>query len=140
MPGRRTALQVLLVEDDQIDVENVRRAFAKSGAAVQLTVASDGERALELLRGGLFPLDNCVILLDLNMPRMNGIEFLRALRRDPAYDQVPIVVLTTSDAEPDRVGAHDLDVSGYMLKPITFDDFVTTLAAAETYWGLQELS
>ncbi|MFO7564260.1 MAG: response regulator [Enhygromyxa sp.] len=142
MPRSPTSapLRILLVEDDQIDVENVRRTFAKTGASVQITVACDGERALELLTAGQIPLDKCLILLDLNMPRMNGIEFLRALRGDPAFDHVPVVVLTTSDAEPDRVGACDLNVTGYMLKPVSFDDFVTALDAAETYWRLRELS
>lgn len=142
MPYRNAGapLRILLVEDDQIDVENVRRAFAVTEMTVEIIVACDGQQALDLLAAGQVALDNCVILLDLNMPRMNGIEFLRALRRQPAYDHIPVMVLTTSDAEPDRVGAYDLDVSGYMLKPITFADFVTTLDAAEAYWHLQGLS
>ncbi len=131
-------LEILLVEDDAIDVENVRRAFAESRSPTRITVARDGQQALGLLAAGAVPIDNLLILLDLNMPRMNGIEFLRALRERPRLRELPVVVLTTSDAEPDRVGAHNLDVAGYMPKPITFDDFITTLAAIDSYWRLQE--
>jgi len=131
-------LSILLVDDDIVDVENVRREFRRIDLDLDITVARDGQQALDLLSSGQIPVENLVILLDLNMPRMNGIEFLRALRDNRAYDPVPIVVLTTSDAEPDRVSACDLNVSGYMLKPITFDDFVITLDAAETYRQLRQ--
>lgn len=132
------ALQILLVEDDEIDVENVQRAFANTDPPSVITVARDGRQALDLLASRQIPTDNLLILLDLNMPRMNGIEFLQALRADDMFNHLPVVVLTTSDAEPDKVSAHNLNVAGYMLKPITFDDFVTTLDAVETYWRLQE--
>lgn len=124
-----STLQVLLVDDDDVDVENVRRAFAETELPIEIIVARDGQQALELLTAGAVTIENCVVLLDLNMPRMNGIEFLRALRENHEYDHLPVMVLTTSDAEPDRVSAHDLNVAGYMLKPITFDDFITTLDA-----------
>lgn len=136
--GANETLQILLVEDDEIDVENVRRAFAETEAPTFITVARDGQQALDLLVSGQVPIDNLLILLDLNMPRMNGIEFLRALRANETFNHLPVVVLTTSDAEPDKVSAYNLNVAGYMLKPITFDDFVTTLDAVETYWRLQE--
>jgi CheY-like chemotaxis protein len=132
-------LQVLLVDDDEVDVENVRRAFAETHEPSQITLARDGQQALELLASGQLDIDNLLILLDLNMPRMNGIEFLRVLRADHAFDHLPVVVLTTSDAEPDKVSAHDLNVAGYLLKPITLDDFVTTLDAIEPYWVLRDL-
>jgi CheY-like chemotaxis protein len=132
------ALQILLIEDDEIDAENVRRAFAETQTPSNITVARDGQQALDLLASGRVPIDNLLILLDLNMPRMNGIEFLRALRENSMFNHLPVVVLTTSDAEPDKVSAYNLNVAGYMLKPITFDDFVTTLDAVETYWRLQE--
>jgi CheY-like chemotaxis protein len=132
-------LQVLLVEDDEIDVENVRRTFAAAGEPTHITVARDGQQALDMLTSGQVPSDKLLILLDLNLPRMNGIEFLRTLRGDPAFDHLPVVVLTTSDAEPDRVSAHNLDVTGYMLKPINFDDFVTTLDAVDPDWRLEKL-
>lgn len=131
-------LRVLLVEDDEIDVENVRRAFAGTEMSSQLTVARDGRDALDLLTSGHFSVDNLLTLLDLNMPRMNGIEFLREVRSSPFFRHLPIVVLTTSDAERDKVDAYDLNVAGYILKPVAFADFITILDTVEAYWRLQE--
>ena len=89
-------LNILLVEDDQVDVMNVKRAFDKNRIGNPLYVAEDGIRALEILRSTEMPRDRRIVLLDLNMPRMNGIEFLKALREDPALHMTPVVVLTTS--------------------------------------------
>jgi len=102
-------LNVLLVEDDDVDVMNVRRAFKKNHIANPLWVAGNGLEALEILRGDEMPRDRRLILLDLNMPRMNGLEFLRELRADPELHGTPVVVLTTSDDERDRVEAYNLN-------------------------------
>src|SRR4051812_14143501 len=115
---------ILLVDDDEIDVMNVRRAFDKGKIDNPLFVASDGLGALEMLRDGTLPRGRRLVLLDLNMPRMNGIEFLRELRADPALRGTPVVVLTTSDEERDRLEAYDLHVAGYLLKPVRFLAFV----------------
>ena len=80
-----------------------------------------------------------LILLDLNMPKMNGIEFLTELRADPQLKQTPVVVLTTSSEDRDRVSAYDLNVAGYLLKPITFSTFVETMVALNQYWTLCEM-
>jgi CheY-like chemotaxis protein len=80
-----------------------------------------------------------LILLDLNMPRMNGIEFLRAIRADPELRSLPVVVLTTSNDERDKIDAYDLNVAGYLLKPVTFTDFVDLMAALNKYWMLVEM-
>src|SRR5690349_21952666 len=93
--GDRT-LHILLIEDDEVDVMNVRRAFQKNHIANPLYVATNGLEALELLRGGRIPRERRMVLLDLNMPQMNGIEFLRELRGDPELRVTPVVVLTTS--------------------------------------------
>ncbi|GJG85887.1 two-component system response regulator [Gemmatimonadetes bacterium T265] len=136
---RDRCLNILLVDDDEVDVMNVKRAFAKAHITNPLYVVHDGLQALEALRTGEFACDRRLVLLDLNMPRMNGIEFLRELRRDPALHATPVVVLTTSDDERDKVDAYDLNVAGYLLKPVTFASFVEIMAALNKYWTLVEL-
>jgi len=132
-------LNILLVEDDEVDVMNVRRAFKKNNIRNPLWVAANGLEALEVLRGPDMPRDRRLILLDLNMPRMNGIEFLRELRTDPELAGTPVVVLTTSDDERDRVDAYNLNVAGYILKPVTFVNFVEVMATLNKYWTLVEM-
>jgi CheY-like chemotaxis protein len=132
-------LNILLVEDDQIDVMNVQRAFQRHHILNPLHVASDGVDALAMLRAGKVPAVRRLILLDLNMPRMNGIEFLRELRADPAIANTPVVVLTTSNDERDRVDAFNLNVAGYLLKPVTFGSFAELMATLNRYWTLVEL-
>ena len=133
------SLNILLVEDDQVDVMNVKRAFERNKIANPLFVAGDGIEGLELLRSGKIPRERRLVLLDLNMPRMNGIEFLRALRADDELHLTPVVVLTTSDDERDKINAYDLNVAGYLLKPVTFVNFVEAMAALNKYWTLVEL-
>ena len=131
-------LNILLVEDDQVDVMNVKRAFDKNRIGNPLYIAEDGIRALEILRSQGMPRDRRIVLLDLNMPRMNGIEFLRELRADPDLHMTPVVVLTTSDDERDKIEAYNLNVAGYLLKPVTFANFVEVMAALNKYWTLVE--
>jgi CheY-like chemotaxis protein len=102
-------------------------------------VASNGLEAIEMLRGDTIPPDRRLVLLDLNMPRMNGIEFLRAVREDAELRSLPVVVLTTSNDERDKVDAYNLNVAGYLLKPVTFADFVDLMAALNKYWMLVEM-
>ncbi len=136
-------LNILLVDDDDVDVMNVRRAFKKNNILNPLYTAGNGLEALALLRGegGLEPIpkDRRLVLLDLNMPKMNGIEFLRELRADPQLSATPVVVLTTSDAERDKVEAYNLHAAGYLLKPVTFASFCETMASLNKYWTLVEL-
>ena len=132
-------LNILLVEDDEVDVMNVRRAFERNRILNPLYVASDGIQALEMLRGDGMPGDRRIVLLDLNMPRMNGIEFLREIRSDPQLRLLPVIVLTTSNDERDRIDAYNLNVAGYLLKPVTFVNFVELMATLNKYWSLVEL-
>jgi CheY-like chemotaxis protein len=132
-------LNILLVEDDQVDVMNVRRAFEKNRIANPLFVAGDGIEALEMLRAEQVPLTRRIILLDLNMPRMTGIEFLRELRKDSKLMLTPVVVLTTSNDDRDKIEAYNLNVAGYLLKPVTFVNFVELMAALNKYWTLVEM-
>lgn len=131
-------LEILLVEDDAVDVMNVRRAFAKNKLTNTIHVAKNGIEALEMLRRGALPARH-LVLLDLNMPKMNGIEFLRELRADPALHSTSVVVLTTSNEERDKVEAYELNVAGYLLKPVTFPSFVDLMATLNKYWTLVEL-
>ena len=132
-------LNILLVEDDDVDIMNVQRAFKKNNIANPLYLAGNGVEGLELLRGGTIPRERRIILLDLNMPKMNGIEFLRELRRDPELNLTPVIVLTTSNDERDRIEAYHLNVAGYILKPVTFTNFCEVMAALNKYWALVEL-
>lgn len=132
-------LHILLVEDDQIDQMNIKRAFERNKIMNPLYMAENGLEALEMLRDGRVPGDRRLILLDLNMPKMNGIEFLKSLREDPDLAHTPVVVLTTSNDEQDKVQAYDLNVAGYLLKPVTFTNFVELTAALNKYWTLVEL-
>ena len=138
MEGSRT-LNILLVEDDRVDVMNVRRAFERAHILNPIWVAGDGIDALEMLRRGDVPHDDLLILLDLNLPRMDGIEFLGVLRQDDELGRTPVVVLTTSDAETDRMRAYDFNVAGYIVKPVTFPAFVDTVATLNKYWMLVEM-
>ena len=132
-------LNLVLIEDDDIDVMNVRRALERAHVTNPLFIAHNGLEGLELLRSDRVPRDRRLVLLDLNMPRMNGIEFLRELRNDPELRATPVVVLTTSDDDRDKIQAYDLNVAGYLLKPVTFVNFVDVMAALNKYWALVEL-
>jgi CheY-like chemotaxis protein len=132
-------LHILLVEDDEVDVMNVKRAFDKNKILNPLYVAGNGLEALSMLREGKVPQARRLVLLDLNMPGMGGIEFLRELRADPALRLTPVVVLTTSDDEKDRIGAYDFHVAGYLRKPVEFPDFMELTAALNKYWTLVEM-
>lgn len=133
---------ILLVEDDEVDVMNMERAFKKNHITNPLFVAHNGLEALAMLRG-----EGCekpepfprIILLDLNMPRMNGIEFLHQLRADPDLKSLTVIVLTTSNEERDKVAAYNLNVAGYILKPVELDEFMRTVATLDMYWSLNEL-
>ena len=133
------ALNILLVDDDEIDVMTVRRAFSKANITNKLFVATDGIEALKLLRSEGMPATRRLVLLDLNMPRMSGIEVLREIRGDPALHALTVIVLTTSNEDRDRVDAYRLNVAGYLLKPVTFQAFAEVMATLNKYWTLMEM-
>jgi CheY-like chemotaxis protein len=137
-------INILLVEDDEVDIMNVKRAFRRNKITNPLYTAGDGLEALDMLRGqghnaSTIPHDRRIILLDINMPKMNGIEFLHELRQDPELAHTPVVVLTTSDEDQDRIEAYKLNVAGYILKPVTFSSFAEVMAALNHYWTLCEM-
>jgi len=135
-------INLLLVDDDEVDVMNVQRAFKKNNITNPLYIAANGLEALQLLRGqsgSPMPSQRRLILLDLNMPKMGGIEFLRELRADGDLKHIPVIVLTTSNEDSDKVEAYHLNVAGYILKPVTFARFVEAMATLNKYWTLSEI-
>ena len=133
----RTSRPILLVEDDDVDAMTVRRALKDLKVTNQLVRLGNGEEALSHLRNG----DNmpCVILLDLNMPKMNGIEFLKIAKNDAGLRQIPVIVLTTSKDEQDKMESFQLSVAGYIVKPTDYKKFVEAMQTVDLYWTLSEL-
>jgi CheY-like chemotaxis protein len=132
-------LNILLVEDDEVDVLNVKRAFERNHITNPLFVAQDGREALAKLRGDAIPKARRIVLLDLNLPRMNGIEFLRELRNDAELRSIPVVVLTTSNDDRDKIEAYKLNVAGYLVKPVTLSSFSEAMVTLNKYWMLVEM-
>lgn len=128
----------MLVEDDRVDAMTVKRALKEIKVTNLLNIVSDGEEALAFLRD---PENEtpCIILLDLNMPRMNGIEFLRVAKGDETLKRIPVVVLTSSRDERDKVGSFNLGVAGYMVKPVDYQQVVEVVKTIDLYWTLSEL-
>lgn len=131
---------LLLVEDDLVDAEAIQRAFRQQRIANPFVVVPDGVEALAALRGesDVEVPHPRVVLLDINMPRMNGLEFLEELRRDPALSQTVVFVLTTSDREEDKVAAYENHVAGYILKSRAGADFLEVIKLLKVYWRLVE--
>jgi len=126
---------VLLVEDDQIDQMTTKRAFKSLNVTNELVIVENGIEALGYLRAP----DNrepCLILLDLNMPKMGGIEFLKEMKKEEFLKRIPIVVLTTSDQEKDKIDSYDCSIAGYMVKPTDHMTFVGVIKSIDMYWTL----
>lgn len=134
-----TRLRILLVEDDEVDMLSVKRALHQQDHAPPLYVARDGQQALQLLRDGTVPLERLLVLLDLYMPRMNGIEFLQALRQDPELGRLPVVLLTTSQDEQIKLDAYQLNVAGFLRKPIDTTQLSQQLAALCAFFSAVEM-
>ena len=128
-----TPINILLVEDDEIDIMNVKKAFVKLNMSNPLYVAVDGEQALQMLVENAVPYPR-VILLDLNMPKMNGLEFLSKLRADPKLQHNMVFVMTTSNEEKDKKAAFNLNVSGYILKHFDTEKFISSIATLNSFW------
>jgi CheY-like chemotaxis protein len=134
----RNSKPVLLVEDDSVDAMTVKRAFKDLRVMNPLTHRINGEEALEYLRDKSSE-KPCVILLDLNMPKMNGIEFLKVVKADDVLKRIPVIVLTTSKEECDIMDSFKLSVAGYIVKPVNYTKFVETIRTIDLYWTLSEL-
>jgi two-component system response regulator len=131
------APDILLVEDNPADVELTLRAFRKNNLSNRIRVARDGVEAVEFLfadDGAAAEL--CVVLLDVKMPRMDGLEVLRRMRADPRTRHLPVVMMTSSSEESDRIASYDLGANSYIVKPVDFDNFTEALRVIGTYWLL----
>lgn len=135
-------VSLLMVEDDDLDATAITRAFKKLKLTNPLVRAKDGVEALEYLRGenGRTKIARpYMILLDLNMPRMDGIEFLAELRKDPTLSNSVIIVLTTSAADKDKVAAYDNHVAGYVIKSDLGSSFLEVIQLIDCYWRIVSL-
>lgn len=130
-------LPILLVEDNPMDVDLTRRAFVKRKLANPVEVARDGEEALTWIAkwdaGASLPL---VILLDLNLPKLSGLEVLKALKAHPVYRTIPVVILTTSKEDRDLQAAYQAGVNSYIVKPVSFESFMDVAEQIQLYWGV----
>ncbi len=135
-------IQLLLVDDDEVDVMAVQRAFRERRLLNPITVAKDGVDALRIMRGapGQPPMARpYVVLLDLKMPRMDGLELLRTIRSDPALQDLVVFVLTTSKHDEDIAAAYHNQVAGYILKSNAGSDFMRLLDLLDAYWKVVEV-
>jgi CheY-like chemotaxis protein len=136
-------VQLLHVEDDDLCLMGLNRAFKAAKIANPVKFAHDGIEALDMLRGtnGRPRLPRpFLVLLDLNMPRMDGIEFLKELRKDEELKKTIVFIMTTSDADEDKVKAYNLGVAGYILKSNPANAFLEATALLDTYWRVVEFS
>jgi CheY-like chemotaxis protein len=130
---------VLLLEDDNVDAMTVKRALKDLDVKNPLIHLPNGEDGLKYLQNNSNA-EPCVILHDLNMPRMNGIEFLKIAKSDPRLKGIPIVVLTTSRADQDKLACFDSSVAGYIIKPVDYKGFLDAMKTLNLYWSLSELA
>jgi len=133
--------RILLVEDDVNDIELILTAFGKQNLANEIAIARDGVEALDYLyRRGMFadrPAGNpVVILLDLKMPRLNGVQVLRRIKADERIRMIPVVVLTSSCESTDLDECYGLGVNAYVVKPVNFNEFVDAVSKTGVFWAL----
>jgi CheY-like chemotaxis protein len=129
---------ILLVEDDRVDIMTIMRALKEIRVGNPLVSMENGEAALfHLQTPGIE--NPCIILLDLNMPIMNGIEFLQKVKQDDQLKRIPVVVLTTSEEQQDKVNSFNLGVAGYMAKPVDYRQFVEMMRSIDLYWTISEM-
>lgn len=135
MPYETTAQHLLLVDDNNLDIDLFQRALQKTNANIKLDTAKGGEQALEYIRkwesGSALPV---VILLDLKMPKINGLEVLHALKSHPRFKTIPVVVLTSSNEMSDIRKAYELGVNSYIMKSVDYDEFARAVAMIHHYW------
>jgi CheY-like chemotaxis protein len=134
----RSTKPLLLVEDNPDDARMIRRALEESGVADALVHVPDAEKAMDYLRSAANPKPG-VILLDLLLPGMTGVEFAKAIKTDAALAEIPIVVLSTSDERRDILDSFDLSVAGYIVKPTDYTSLMETVKIIQAYWSLNYL-
>jgi CheY-like chemotaxis protein len=140
-PAQGRPVHILLVEDDDVDAEAILRAFRKQKIGNPVTVVSDGIEALDVLRGvgGRAKLPYpYLILLDISMPRMTGLEFLQTIRQDPHLERSIVFVLTTSERDEDKLAAYQEQIAGYLVKSQAGVDFTKLVTMLNSYWRIVE--
>ena len=133
----RNNRDILVVEDDRVDAMTIERVLEQLRVPNRAIFCTDGVEGVEYLNENRTMLP-AIILLDINMPRMNGIEFLRLIRNDNDFKRLPVVILTTSTEERDKIESFELGISGYMVKPVDYDKFVEMIQVIIKYWRLSE--
>jgi len=128
---------ILVVVDDAIDRMTILRAFKQIKITNEIFTVTNGEEALAFLKDPQNP-KPCLILLDLNMPKMNGLEFLKQRMSDQKILSIPVIILTTSQEEKDKVDSLNYSISGYMVKPVDYLQFVELISTINLYWTLSE--
>ncbi|MGO4910995.1 MULTISPECIES: response regulator [unclassified Leeuwenhoekiella] len=134
---KKRVLSILLIEDDRIEVMKLKRVLSKSDLKHHLVEAKNGEEALTILQDKSNLPD--IILLDLNMPKINGIEFLKILKNDSYLKYIPTVILTTSNNHNDVKECYEIGIAGYVLKPLKYEDYVEKIESLLAYWSVNEL-
>lgn len=129
-------MNVLFIEDDMIETMKLQRAISKFQSKHKIIEAKNGEEALDILKGGNLPE---IILLDLNMPRMSGIEFLTILKSDDRLKYIPTIILTTSENRDDLLKCFEIGIAGYIIKPLKYEDYEIKLRKVFDYWEVSEL-
>lgn len=128
---------ILLLEDNMVDFIITQKSFSELNIPNELIHKENGEEGIAYLEEtNSMP---CLILSDINMPRMNGIEFLKVIKKQEKYKRIPVVMLTTSKEEQDRFAAFDLGIAGYMVKPIDYTQFLDIVDVIQKYWNMSEL-
>ncbi|MFD2587665.1 response regulator [Croceitalea marina] len=130
-------MNILLIEDDEIEVMKLERTLTKLQLKHNLSKAKNGEQALEILRASSKLPD--IILLDLNMPRMSGTEFLQILKEDEFLQYLPTIILTTSENRADLLKCYQIGVAGYIIKPLKYEDYQLKLQKVLEYWDINQL-
>jgi len=133
----RNSKPILLVEDDDVDALTTKKALREINVVNDIVHTIDGEEAIAYLKNG--KPKPCVILLDLNMPKMNGFEFLRIVKADENLKKIPVIVLTTSDTDQNIIESYELGVAGYITKPVDYKQFVEAIRTVDIYWTLSRL-
>ncbi|WP_299361798.1 response regulator [Winogradskyella sp.] len=130
-------LNILLIEDDMIEVMKLKRASGSLNLNHNITEANNGEEALKILEEK----ENLphIILLDLNMPKINGIEFLKILKADDQLKYIPTIILTTSSNQRDLLECYKIGIAGYVLKPLKYEEYVSKIEKLLSYWSVNEL-
>ncbi len=134
----RSDKPILIIDDDLVDAMTIKRAFKDIDVTNRIDLVGNGEEALEFLRDE----ENekpCLIFLDLNMPKMSGIELLRIIRKDENLNMIPVIILTTSKDEHDKIVSFKLGIAGYMVKPVDYMKFIDVIKTIKDYWTYSEL-